>query len=45
MQFEVSRDEGLKVAHYFQGPTPLIAAMRCFIAAKFGNEVSPDPIR
>ena len=39
MQFDVSRDEGLQAKHYYQGPTPLIAAMRCFIASNFGNEV------
>jgi Protein of unknown function (DUF2591) len=39
MQFDVLRDEGLQAKHYYQGPTPLIAAMRCFIASKFGNEV------
>lgn len=26
---------------WFVGPTPLIAAMRCFVASKFGEEV-PD---
>jgi hypothetical protein len=45
MQFDVPRDEFLTLKHYYTGPTPLIAAMRCFIAAKFGNEVSQDPVR
>jgi hypothetical protein len=44
-EFNFVRDDGLKVKHYYQGPTPLIAAMRCFIASKFGNEVSAEPIR
>lgn len=25
--------------HYLCGPTPLIAAMRCFVASKLGDEV------
>lgn len=25
--------------HYFQGPTPLIAAMRCYVTSKLGDEV------
>lgn len=25
--------------HYFQGPTPLIAAMRCYVASKLGDIV------
>lgn len=25
--------------HYFVGPTPLIAAMRCYVASKLGDEV------
>jgi hypothetical protein len=32
--FDVVRDEGLKAKYYFQGPTPLVAAMRCFAASK-----------
>lgn len=28
-----------KKAHRQTGPTPLIAAMRCFVASKLGNEV------
>jgi hypothetical protein len=42
MEFDVLRDEGLMAKHYYQGPTPLIAAMRCFIASKFGNEVPQE---
>jgi hypothetical protein len=38
-QFSCERDEGLQTLHYYQGSTPLIAAMRCFIASKFGDEV------
>lgn len=44
MEFDVAQDEGLMVKHYYQGPTPLIAAMRCFIASKFGDEVSQELI-
>jgi hypothetical protein len=29
--------EGIAWAHF--GPTPLIAAMRCYVASKFGDEV------
>jgi hypothetical protein len=29
-----------KEALYADGPTPLIAAMRCFVASRFGMEVS-----
>ena len=30
---------------YFDGPTPLIAAMRCFVASKLGDEVEvPDEL-
>ena len=35
LEFAFVRDEGLKVKSYCQGPTPLIAAMRCFAASKF----------
>ena len=27
------------VAYWFDGPTPLIAAMRCYVASKLGDEV------
>lgn len=27
------------VTHWFTGPTPLIAAMRCYVATKLGDEV------
>jgi hypothetical protein len=37
--FEFVRDQGITAAHYYQGPTVLVAAMRCFIASKLGNEV------
>lgn len=31
--------------HYLCGPTPLIAAMRCFVASKLGDEVDvPDEL-
>ena len=35
VEFDFVRDEGLKTKSYCQGPTPLIAAMRCFAASKF----------
>ena len=25
--------------HHFKGPTPLIAAMRCYVASKLGDEI------
>lgn len=28
--------------HFMTGPTPLIAAMRCFVASKFGEEVADE---
>lgn len=28
-----------KVAHETTGPTPLVAAMRCYVASKLGDEV------
>ena len=31
--------EGLNRGGQSQGPTPLIAAMRCYVASKIGNEV------
>ena len=31
--------EGIKFKSCEYGPTPLIAAMRCFVASKLGNEV------
>ena len=32
-------------AVYFDGPTPLIAAMRCYVASKLGDEVEvPDEL-
>jgi hypothetical protein len=33
------------VEHWFNGPTPLIAAMRCYVASKLGDEVEvPDEL-
>lgn len=33
------------VAYWFDGPTPLIAAMRCFVASKLGEEIEvPDEL-
>jgi hypothetical protein len=32
--FDFARDEGLKIKNYCQGPTPLVAAMRTFLASK-----------
>ena len=42
VEFDFGREEGLKAKHYYQGPTPLIAAMRCLVASKLGNEVSSE---
>lgn len=33
-EFDFVRSEGLKCRYYCQGPTPLVAAMRCFVASK-----------
>lgn len=39
----VHTDQKMVVSHY--GPTPLIAAMRCFVASKLGDEVDvPDEL-
>ena len=35
----------LTVGHVYAGPTPLIAAMRCYVASKLGDEVEvPDEL-
>lgn len=35
--------DGLEMVELTDGPTPLIAAMRCFVASKLGDEVEiPD---
>ena len=39
VEFGFSREDGIRAKHYYQGPTPLIAGMRCLVASKFGNEV------
>jgi len=40
----VHRDGELR--HLSDGPTPLIAAMRCYVASKLGDEVDvPDELR
>jgi hypothetical protein len=39
LEFNFSREDGIKAKHYYQGPTLLIAGMRCLVASKFGNEV------
>ena len=32
--------------HYWSGPTPLIAAMRCYVASKLGEEVEiPEELK
>jgi hypothetical protein len=37
--------EGVSMAHEY-GPTPLIAAMRCFVASKLGDEVEiPEELK
>ena len=38
LEFDFVRDEGLKTKSYCQGPTPLIAAMRCFVMSKSWQE-------
>jgi hypothetical protein len=35
--FVIRTPEGM--SHRYIGPTPLISAMRCFVASKFGDEV------
>ena len=40
----IATDYQLKPQHaYGKGPTPLIAAMRCYVASKYGDEV-PDEL-
>ncbi len=50
IMFTVSKDCGARTLEfpptYYFGPTPLIAAMRCFVASKLGNEVDvPEELR
>ena len=43
MSADVSSDEFMAMPDAFRGPTPLIAAMRCLVASKLGDEVEvPD---
>lgn len=42
MDFDFVRDEGLKAQYYSQGPTPLIAAMRCFVASKLWEDAQEN---
>lgn len=42
MELDFTREDGLKVKHYYQGPNPLVAAMRCFVASRFGAQVSQE---
>jgi hypothetical protein len=47
-EFDFVRSEGLQVRNYCQGPTPLVAAMRCFVASKLwtdAQEGMPPPAR
>lgn len=32
-------EKGSRLKFYMKGPTPLIAAMRCYVASKYGDEV------
>ena len=37
--------EGVSIAHEY-GPTPLIAAMRCYVASKLGDEIEiPEELK
>jgi hypothetical protein len=38
-QFNFVREEGLKIQNYCQGPTPLVAAMRTFVASKLRKQM------
>ena len=38
-KWEVWPNYGMNDTTYCKGPTPLIAAMRCYVASKLGNEV------
>ena len=39
MDADVDSEAFLAMPDAFRGPTPLIAAMRCYVASKLGNEV------
>lgn len=39
MDTDVDSDAFLEMPDAFRGPTPLIAAMRCYVASKLGDEV------
>ena len=42
-KWEVWPNYGMNDTTYCKGPTPLIAAMRCYVASKLGDEVEvPD---
>lgn len=42
---ESFQDDGVRVKFLRYGPTPLIAAMRCYVASKLGDEVDvPEEI-
>lgn len=44
-KWEVWPNYGMNDTTYCKGPTPLIAAMRCFVASKLGDEVEvPDDL-
>jgi hypothetical protein len=43
--FDFVREEGLKTKCYLQGPTPLVAAMRCFAASKLWKDEPPEAPR
>jgi hypothetical protein len=37
-EFDFVRSEGLKIKNYCQGSTPLVAAMRSFVASKLWKD-------
>ena len=44
-KWEVWPNYGMNDTTYCKGPTPLIAAMRCYVASKLGDEVEvPDDL-
>ena len=44
-KWEVWPNYGMNDTTYCKGPTPLIAAMRCYVASKLGDEVDmPDEL-
>jgi hypothetical protein len=46
MDLDPDSDEFMAMPDPYHGPTPLIAAMRCYVASKLGDEVEiPEELK